>query len=68
MSKGRRIPAFLISKMVQPPERPGAGTGVWRSPRAQTLFLVCVIRCMAANQLGNDTLLDSEIVPLARLH
>ena len=25
-------------------------------------------RCMAANQLGSETLLDSKIVPLTRLH
>jgi hypothetical protein len=38
------------------------------SSSAETLFLACVIRCVARNHLGSGSLLDSNTVPLTKLH
>jgi hypothetical protein len=32
------------------------------------LFFACAIRCMARNQVGSASLLDSKTVPLTKLH
>ena len=38
------------------------------SSSEETLFLACVIRCMATNHVGSASLLDSKIVPATKLH
>ena len=51
--------------------QPGSGEGHAQrrvGSRVETLFLACVIRCMAGNQVGSGSLLDSKTVPLTTLH
>lgn len=47
----------------------GYETPMWRlSSSAETLFLACVIKCIAMNHFVKGSLVESKIVPLVRLH